>query len=168
MNITLRPRTAESVKIYFERANAPEIKRVLPQKAQTVEEALEDYEKTLLPGSTSFGLTVWADEIYVGDVWCYCIDPEDVPNCMISYCIFETSLWSRGIATEAVRMFLRVIRENFPITTVGAFTFSHNEASVRVLDKNRFVLVEEFEEDGVMSKYYQLDLKEANYVEKAL
>ena len=158
MNITLRPRTAESVKIYFERANAPEIKRVLPQKAQTVEEALEDYEMTLLPGATSFGLTVWVDGCHVGDVWCYCIDPEEEPNCMISYCIFETSLWSRGIATEAVKMFLRVIREKFPLTTVGAFTFSHNEASVRVLEKNGFALVEEFEEDGVMSKYFQLDL----------
>jgi len=168
MNVTLNPRTPESVKTYFIRANIPEIKRVLPQKAQTVEEALEDYEKTLLPGSTSFGLTVWVDGCHVGDVWCYCIDPEDVPNCMLSYCIFETSLWSRGIATEAVRMFLRVIRENFPITTVGAFTFSHNEASVRVLEKNGFALVEEFEEDGVMSKFYQLDLKEACHVEKAL
>ena len=57
-------------------------------------------------------------------------------------------------------MFLRVIRENFPITTVGAFTFSHNEASVRVLEKNGFALVEEFEEDGVMSKYFQLNFTE--------
>ena len=160
MNVTLNPRTPESVKTYFTRANIPEIKRVLPQKAKTLDEALEDYEMTLLPGATSFGLTVWVDGCHVGDVWCYCIDPEDVPNCMISYCIFETSLWSRGIATEAVRMFLRVIRENFPITTVGAFTFSHNEASVRVLEKNGFALVEEFEEDGVMSKYFQLEFRE--------
>ncbi len=160
MTITLQPRTSESVKTYFERANTPEIKRVLPQKAQTVEEALADYEKTLLPGATSFGLTVWVDGCYVGDVWCYCIDSEDEPNCMISYCIFESSLWSRGIATEAVRMFLRAIHEKFPLTTVGAFTFSRNEASVRVLEKNGFALVEEFEEDGVMSKYFQFNFTE--------
>lgn len=157
MNITLRPRTVDSVKIYFEKATKPEIKRVLPQKSQTVEEALEDYEKSLLPTSTSFGLTVWADECYVGDVWCYCIDPNEEPNCMVSYCIFESQLWSRGIATEAISMFLGIIREKFHLDSVGAFTFSSNIASVRVLEKNGFTLVEEFEEDGVMSKYFQLN-----------
>ena len=106
MNITLRPRTRESVKTYFEKASVPEIRKVLPQKAKTVEEALEAYEKSLLPTSTSFGLTVWADGCYVGDVWCYCIDQGEEPNCMLSYCIFESSMWSRGIATEAVKLFL--------------------------------------------------------------
>lgn len=48
MNISLRNRTDETVKIYFEKANRPEIKKVLPQKAQTVEEALEDYRASLL------------------------------------------------------------------------------------------------------------------------
>ena len=160
MRITLHPRTRESVITYFEKASAPEIKSVLPQKAKTVEEALEDYEKTLLPTSTSFGLTIWSDERHVGDVWCYCIDADEEPNCMLSYCVFETSLWSRGIATNAVAMFLRLIREKFHINTVGAFTFSSNEASIRVLEKNGFVCAEEFVEDGVMSKYYQLSFTE--------
>ena len=84
MVLTLENRTADSVRIYFEKANRPEIKRVLPQKAKTVEEALEDYEKTLLPDATSFGQTVYADGKYIGDVWCYCIDMEDEPNCMLS------------------------------------------------------------------------------------
>ena len=49
MIITLETRTADSVRTYFEKANRPEIKQVLPQKAKTVEEALADYEETLLP-----------------------------------------------------------------------------------------------------------------------
>ena len=44
MVITLEKRTADSVRTYFEKADRPEIKQVLPQKAKTVEEALEDYE----------------------------------------------------------------------------------------------------------------------------
>lgn len=52
MVIILGERTADTVKIYFEKANKPEIKQVLPQKAKTVEEALTDYEKTLLPNAT--------------------------------------------------------------------------------------------------------------------
>ena len=57
--------------------------------SKTVEEALADYEETLLPNATSFGQTVYVDGKYVGDVWCYCIDMDDEPNCMLSFCIFE-------------------------------------------------------------------------------
>lgn len=46
MLITLEKRTADTVRIYFEKANRQEIKQVLPQKAKTVEEALEDYKKS--------------------------------------------------------------------------------------------------------------------------
>ena len=42
MIVTLGKRTADSVRTYFKKANIPEIKRVLPQKAKTVEEALEE------------------------------------------------------------------------------------------------------------------------------
>ena len=94
MIITLKTRTADSVRTYFEKANRPEIKQVLPQKAQTVEEALADYEETLLPNATSFGQTVYVDGKYVGDVWCYCIDMDDEPNCMLSFCVFELEYWS--------------------------------------------------------------------------
>ena len=113
MIITLRQRTADSVRIYFEKANRPEIKRVLPQRAKTVEEALADYEKTLLPNATSFGQTVYVDEQYIGDVWCYCIDPDDAPNCMLGFCIFELEYWSMGIATSAVNMFIQNVCEKY-------------------------------------------------------
>lgn len=45
---------------------------------------------------------------------------------------------------------------NYHVKTIGAFTFSDNLASIRVLEKNGFVVMEEFEEDGVLSKYLQL------------
>ena len=157
MIITLEKRTADSVRGYFERTNRPEIKQVLPQKAKTIEEALEDYEKTLLPNATSFGQTVYVDEKYVGDVWCYCIDMDDEPNCMLSFCIFELEYWSKGIATTAVNMFIENICAQYNIKTIGAFTFAHNNASIRVLEKNGFVVMEEFEENGVWSKYLQCE-----------
>ncbi|CBK74650.1 hypothetical protein CIY_19280 [Butyrivibrio fibrisolvens 16/4] len=108
MNITLEKRTADSVRTYFEKAKRPEIKQVLPQKAKTVEEALADYEQTLLPDAQSFGQTVYVDGKYVGDVWCYCIDMDDEPNCMLSFCIFELEYWNKGIATTAVKNLFRV------------------------------------------------------------
>lgn len=157
MIIALERRTADSVRIYFEKANRPEIKQVLPQKAKTIEEALEDYERTLLPNATSFGQTVYVDDKYVGDVWCYCIDMDDEPNCMVSFCIFEPEYWSKGIATTAVNMFIKNICVQYNFKTIGAFTFAHNNASIRVLEKNGFVEIEEFEEDGVWSKYLQYE-----------
>ena len=157
MVITLEKRTANTVRTYFEKANRPEIKQVLPQKAKTVEEALEDYEQTLLPNAKSYGRTVYVDGNYVGDVWCYCIDPDDEPNSMLSFCIFEPEYWSKGIATAAVKMFIQNICARYHVKTIGAFTFAHNLASIRVLEKNGFVLMEEFEEDGVLSMYFQLE-----------
>jgi len=157
MVITLEPRTADTVRIYFERANTPEIKSLLPQKAKTLEEALADFEKTQLPNATSFGQTIYVDGNYVGDVWCYCIDLTDEPNCMVSYCIFEPEYRSKGVATAALKRFIETIRARYHVNTIGAFTFSHNAASLRVLEKCGFSLIEEFEEDGIASKYLQYE-----------
>lgn len=155
MVITLGERTAETVRIYFEKANRPEIKKVLPQKAKTVEEALADYEKTRLPSATSFGQTILADGRYVGDIWCYCIDMEDEPNCMVSFCVFELESWSKGIATAALKLFIEAIRAKYGVKTIGAFTYANNLASISVLEKIGFSVMEEFEENGVLSKYLQ-------------
>ena len=70
MVISLGSRTAETAAAYFERTRSPAIQRMLPQKAQTVEEALADFRKAQEPGAASFGRTIYADGQYVGDVWC--------------------------------------------------------------------------------------------------
>ena len=155
LEVCLGNRTVETVKIYFDKANQPEIKAVLPQKVQTVEEALEDYKETLLPNASSYGRTIIANGNYVGDIWCYCVDANEKPNAMLSYCIFEKAFWSQGIATEAVAMFLKEIRAKYALSTIGAFTFSENLASIRVLEKNGFAEIEEFSEEGRDSKYFQ-------------
>lgn len=58
MDIKLKERTRETVSIYFKKSQNPKIKAVLPQKAQSLEEALDDYEKTLLPSAASYGETI--------------------------------------------------------------------------------------------------------------
>lgn len=155
MDIYLGNRTAETVRIYFEKANQPEIKAVLPQKAQTLEEALADYRETLLPNANSYGKTIIANGNYIGDIWCYCIDTNEEPNAMISYCIFQKAYHSQGIATKAVAIFLKEVRARYALNTIGAFTFSDNLASIRVLEKNSFSEIEEFSENGRDSKYFQ-------------
>lgn len=154
MKITLGTRTAETAAVYFRKANTPLIRRTLPQKAKTLEEALRDYEATLLPDATSYGRTILTDEIYVGDIWCYGLHPVNEPNAMVSCCIFETDYWKKGIATEAMRLFLLEIIPKYDLCTIGAFTYSDNISSIRVLEKNHFIMAEEFVEAGVSSKYY--------------
>lgn len=155
MDIRLGSRTEDTVRTCFEKAQDPRIKAVLPQKAQSVGEALADYRETLLPGAASYGRTILADGVYVGDVWCYAIDPDDEPNAMLSFCLFEAALWGRGISSAAVALFLEDARRKYALKTVGAFCFSDNAASIRVLEKNGFVLREDFVEDGRASKYFQ-------------
>lgn len=154
MNVRLGERTAETAAVYFARTRAPAIQRVLPQRAQTLEEFLTDFRRTQEPGADSFGRTIYVDGQYVGDVWCYCMDQAGDPQAMVSYCVFEQALWGRGIAAEALRLFLEEIRERFGLERIGAFTFASNAGSIRVLEKNGFRLQESFTEDGVESGYY--------------
>ncbi len=158
MDIMLGSRTAESAERSFERMNTEAIRATLPLKARTVEEAVADFHASQRPGASSYGRTIWADGTYVGDVWCYGIDPDGTPGAMVSYCVFEPSLWGQGVASQALGLFLSEIVPRFGLKTLGAFTFTDNISSIRVLEKNGFRLVEEFTEDGVSSRYYQLDL----------
>ena len=93
MKIELRERTAGHVRVYFERTQDEQIERMLPRSVESLEQALANFEATLLPGAASFGRTVYVDGRYVGDVWCCCIDREQSPNAMLSYCIFDKALW---------------------------------------------------------------------------
>jgi len=160
MKVELRERTEEHVRIYFEKTRDAQIQAMLPQSARTAEQAVEDYRETLLPGAASFGRTIYADGKYVGDIWCYGIEPKDTPGAMVSYCLFEKSLWGKGIATAALEAFARDVTARFGLKSLGAFAFRANTASGRVLEKNGFVLAERFTEDGVESAYYQKETED--------
>ncbi len=153
----LRKRTEAHVKEYYHRVQDDEIRRMIPLKAQSLEEALNDYYNSISPDSQSYGCTIYVNDVYVGDVWCYCIDLANTPHAMLSYCLFEKQYWGRGIATDAVKLFIKAIRKEFGITKIGAFTYTHNAASIRVLENCDFKLVEAFVEDGVSSSYFELD-----------
>lgn len=158
MEITLHERTEDTVRIYFEKAQQPFIRSMLPQRAKTVEEALAAYRHTRHPGANSFGRTIRADGRYVGDVWVYCIDLTDTPNAMLSYCVFEPEVSGRGIATQAVSLFLEAAAAECGLRTVGAFTYADNAASIRVLEKNGFEMQESFTEEDRLSYYFQKNL----------
>lgn len=157
MKIELHDRTESHVKVYYSRTQDDEIRGMIPQKAQSVEEALNDYYQSITANSTSYGRTIYADGNYVGDVWCYSIDGADVPQAMLSYCVFEKQCWKKGIASAAVKLFLAEMRRKYGVTTVGAFTYSDNVASIGVLENNHFNMVETFNEDGTLSYYLECE-----------
>lgn len=157
MNIELRNRTEENVRVYFNMTRDEEIQSRCPQKAKTEEEAVEDF-KSLSDNPKSYGKTIYIDGEYVGDIWCYCIHEEESPDAMVSYCIFKKDCWNRGIATEAMGMFLKEITETLKLKNIGAFTYADNIGSKRVLEKNGFLLSESFAENGVESEYYLLQV----------
>lgn len=158
--VALGERTAQTAAHSFEKMNTAAIRKTLPMKAKTVDEAVADFHASQNPGASSFGRTILADGQHVGDVWCYALHQEDEPDAMVSYCVFAPELWGRGAATQALKLFLDEIVPKYAVKTVGAFTFSENIPSIRVLEKNGFRLMEEFTEGGVPSRYYQLDLKQ--------
>lgn len=160
MKIELRDRTEAHVRMYFAKTRDEEIQRLCPQRAQTAEEAVSDFRKSIEPGANSFGRTIYANGEYVGDVWCYCIGEADGPDAMLSYCLFDKKRWGQGIASEAARLFLKEIGERFHLRAVGAFAYMENRGSVRVLEKNGFALMEAFWEDGRESGYYERKMEE--------
>lgn len=157
MRIELHDRTAHNVIKYFRATRDREVRKYLPQKASTEAEALADFEKTQQPGAASYGRTIYADGSYVGDIWCYCIQQED-PNAMVSFCIFDKSYWNKGIATKALQMFLSEIADKFRLKSLGAFTYSANEFSIKVLLKNGFTNRETFIEGEMESNYFEKTL----------
>ena len=95
---------------------------------------------------------------YIGDIWCYCIGKNEVPNAMISYCIFDKDYCKMGIATEVVHLFIKEISEHYNLKSFGAFTYANNIASIRVLEKNDFKLIETIIESNIESRYYQYEI----------
>ena len=158
LEVTLGDRTAETAAICFEKTDSEAFRKVLPQRAASVEEAVADFHASQRPGASSFGRTILAGGRYVGDVWCYGIDPFDTPGAMVGFCVFDPAFQRQGIASKALAAFLPEIAQRFALRTVGALTFSHNLPSIRVLEKNGFQPAEEFVEDGVSSQYFRLDL----------
>ena len=155
MNIELRKRTADHVRIYFERTQDPEIQQYLPRTVTSIQQALENFADTQKPDATSLGCTIYVDGIYVGDVWCYGIDLSETPQAMVSYCIFEKDYWGKGVMSRALALFLSEISNRYGILCIGAFSFSENTASIRVLERNDFHIQETFLEDGMESAYLQ-------------
>ena len=156
MRVLLSTRTKAHVTEFWGKTQDPEIKRLIPLRSDTVEDALSLFEASQKEGSFSFGKVIYHHNAYVGDIWCYGIDEQNEKLAMLSIVIFDKTLWRQGIATEAIKAFVQEVFSIYKIDKMGAFTYSHNDSSIGMLKKTGFQELERFVEDGIESQYFEL------------
>jgi RimJ/RimL family protein N-acetyltransferase len=156
MDIILKRRTRDHVITFWEKTQDEEIRRLFPFSIESLEKALILFKESLREDALSYGKVIYFKGKYIGDIWCYNIDESDEKSAMISVVIFEKELWGKGIATEAANTFLKEIFDKFDIEKIGAFTYSNNYGSIGLLKKVGFSEIETFVEDGIESKYFEI------------
>jgi RimJ/RimL family protein N-acetyltransferase len=157
MKVILQDRTNEHVVIFFEKTQDEEIQKLFPFSIKSLEEALKLYEESLKDGAVSYGKVIYYEGKYVGDIWCYCIDEIDEKMAMMSIVIFEKELWGKGIGAQASIEFIKEVFNKYDIDKIGAFTYSLNNRSIGLLEKIGFNSIETFIEDGISSKYLEIN-----------
>jgi len=155
MKISLRERTEKHVIEFYNKTQTKEIEALFPLTVKSEEEAIRLFHASQKENATSYGKVIYAEEGYVGDVWCYGIDLVDEKMAMLSIVIFNSDFWGKGIGKQALQKFIEEVFEKYPIEKIGAFTYSHNSASIGSLKKVGFSEIEAFVEDGIESKYFE-------------
>jgi len=143
------------VKNFWEKSQDEEIERLFPFNRGTLSDAIKLYEESLKPGARSYGKIISVDNKYIGDVWCYGIDEVVEKLAFVSIVIFDKTYWGKGIGKTVLKQFCELIFDKYDVTKLCAFTYKHNEGSIRALESIGFKMIEEFEEDGVLSYYYE-------------
>ncbi|QUH20368.1 GNAT family N-acetyltransferase [Alkaliphilus sp. B6464] len=155
-NLLLKTRTVEHVKIFWEKSQDKELERLFPFNRVALGDAIKLYEESLKPGARSFGKIIDIDGRYIGDVWCYGIDEANEKQAFVSIVIFDKKYWGKEIGKHALAQFCHLVFEKYAISKLCAFTYKSNKKSIGMLESVGFKKIEDFEEDGVISCYYEL------------
>lgn len=155
-NLLLKLRTLEHVKIFWKKSQDEEIERLFPFNRGTLSDAIKLYKESLKPGARSFGKVIDINGKYIGDVWCYGIDEDDEKQAFVSIVIFDKTCWGKGIGKHVLKQFCQLVFERYAINKLCAFTYKDNKRSIGALESVGFKKIEEVEEDGVFSCYYEL------------
>jgi RimJ/RimL family protein N-acetyltransferase len=156
--VTLQDRELEHVKVFWEEIKDEELKALCPIRETSLEDAILLFEQTKNAGASSYGKSIYAENKYIGDVWCYSVDEIEHRNCFVSIVIFEKSYWHKGLGAVALAEFLKIIENKYDIDRICAFTYASNKASKTLLEKVGFKFKEAFEEEGTSSLYYEYHL----------
>ena len=150
MDIQLKARTLENALTYFERTKDPDIEQMFPRSVLTREQAIANFQASLLPDADSFGQTIWADGEYVGDIWCFCIDHSQQPNAMLSLCLFAKERWGQGIGSALLQKIIDYAKEH-TIELINLEVRSDNIRAIHVYEKYGFRKI------GTSPAYFKID-----------
>lgn len=155
MKLSLATRTRKHVEIFWEQTQDPQIQKMFPSSTKSLLHAIKLFEESQHDKAKSFGRIILADNIYIGDIWCYCIDEDDEHHAMLSIVIFDKAYWKKGIASRLIPLFMKEVYSRYRINTVGAFTYASNLASQKALQKAGFQALDSFLEAGRESVYLE-------------
>ena len=152
--IELKNRQLQHVKEFYNHSKDTQLQKLFPFQDITLEQTIEQYYDSLQPNATSFGKTIYVNNSYIGDVWCYSIN-EVEKNCFLSIVIFDRAFWGKGIGSEVLVDFIKQLKQKYNLNKLCAFTYKANLASSKMLSRVGFNCIEEFEEDGIKSLYFE-------------
>lgn len=113
--------------------NPPKITRQFEKK--WLEESIAEYKKKK---PSKYNLAIISDGIYVGNIGTHQIDYEN-ESIEIGYWIGK-KYWGNGIATKALKLFIKELNKKFKLKRIVGFAFVFNPASKRVMEKCGFKL----------------------------
>ncbi len=114
-------------------SNPPKITKKFEKK--WLKESIAEYKKKK---PSKYNFAIISDGIYVGNMGTHKIDYEN-ESTEIGYWIGK-KCWGNGIATRALKLFIKKLNEKFKLKRIVGFAFTFNPASKRVMEKCGFKL----------------------------
>ena len=106
-------------------------------RATTLEDA-SDYVELMAQSKTDLYYGLFYDGTHIGSTKLGKINPNH-KTADLSYIVGDKSFWGKGIASKMIKKMVSLAFERLELEKVVAGVYATNLASIRVLEKNRFV-----------------------------
>jgi RimJ/RimL family protein N-acetyltransferase len=150
-DVRLRDATHDDLPIFYEHQRDPVASEMAAFASRDLDAFMEHWTTRILGDETGVAKTVLVDGRVAGNIHGF----EHDGRREVGYWIGR-EFWGRGVATRALAAFLAEVTER----PLYAGVAKHNVASIRVLEKNGFVVVDEPGEpgvDGIEELLFRLD-----------
>ena len=150
-DVRLRDASQDDLPIFFEHQRDPVANEMAAFPARDLDAFMRHWTTAILGNETGIARTVLVNGRVAGNVVCF----ERDGSREVGYWIGR-EFWGKGVATRALAAFLAEVRER----PLFAGVARHNVASLRVLEKCGFVVVDQPldpPEDGIEEVLLRLD-----------
>jgi ribosomal-protein-alanine N-acetyltransferase len=141
MKVTIRPWTLNDAASVVKIANNRNIWNTVRDRfpyPYTETDAVH-FLKTSVEKKPLENFCIEADGIVAGSIGVMLFEQNHRKNVEVGYFVGE-EFWGKGLATEALRLMMPHILENFDVIRIFGVVLENNRSSMRVLEKNGFTL----------------------------